>query len=312
MAFELRSVESKDGTQINYCKLGSGPGIIFVHGAMQSGSSHSELATSLSKNFTCYLPDRRGRGKSGPSGNDYCLAKEVEDLESIRRETGAEYLFGVSSGAFIVMKTALAFPDRFKRIAIFEPPWFSEAEREENTAWLARYEEEIEKSDIAGALTTAMLGAKMGPPVFQYVPRPILHLLTNFAMKAEESARKKRQRQPSSEEEDLGEPPTFKELAPTLKTDCKIVFEMLGEENLQPLSAIKTQTLILGGNKSPAYLKRSVRELEKILPNAERVELQGANHGATNNRKQRGNPEIVAAELRQWFLAARCNDKARE
>jgi hypothetical protein len=78
---------------------------------------------------------------------------------------------------------------------------------------------------------------------------------------------------------------------------------MIGEKNLQTLSAVKTQSLILGGDKSPAYLKRSVRELEKILPNAERVELQGANHGVTNNRIRRGNPEIVAVELRRWLLA---------
>jgi hypothetical protein len=137
-------------------------------------------------------------------------------------------VFAVSSGAFIAMKTALAFPDLFKGIAIFEPPWFTETEREENTVWVERYEREIEKSDIAGALTTAMLGTKMGPPIFQYVPRPILHLLTNLAMKGEESAKEKKEKnkqkkqQPPSEEDDWNEPPTFKELAPTLRTDLKI------------------------------------------------------------------------------------------
>lgn len=153
---ELKSTVSKDGTKIAYYMLGRGPGLIILHGAMQSGLSHSELASSLSKSYTCYLPDRRGRGKSGPSGNDYGLLKEVEDVEAIHTATGAKFVFGVSSGAVIALKAALIAPSsHIERVAVFEPPWWPECLIEESTAWVSRYEEELSRGEIAEALTTA-------------------------------------------------------------------------------------------------------------------------------------------------------------
>lgn len=153
---ELKSTVSRDGTKIAYYQLGHGPGLIILHGAMQSGLSHSELALLLSQSYTCYLPDRRGRGKSGPSGSDYGLIKEVEDLEAIHTTTNAKYVFGVSSGAVIALKAALIAPSsHIERVAVFEPPWWPECLIEESTAWVGRYEEELSRGEIAEALTTA-------------------------------------------------------------------------------------------------------------------------------------------------------------
>ena len=156
MHLEIKFTISCDGTKIAYYQLGQGPGLIILHGAMQSGLSHSELARTLSNNFTCYLPDRRGRGKSGPSGSDYGLIKEIEDVEAIRTATGANYLFGVSSGAVIALKAAhITQFSHYERVAIFEPPWWPQSLIEESVAWVDRYEEEISRGEIAEALTTA-------------------------------------------------------------------------------------------------------------------------------------------------------------
>ncbi len=69
-------VASKDGTTIGYHQLGHGPALVLVHGAMESAQSHQELAQALASDFSVYVPDRRGRGHSGPHGEDYGLAKE--------------------------------------------------------------------------------------------------------------------------------------------------------------------------------------------------------------------------------------------
>ena len=60
------SVRSNDGTPIGYYELGQGPGLILVHGAGQSSENLRTLARELSDAFTVYVPDRRGRGMSGP------------------------------------------------------------------------------------------------------------------------------------------------------------------------------------------------------------------------------------------------------
>src|SRR5260370_21923449 len=54
------SVTSHDGTTISYRQLGHGPGVVMLHGSMESAQSHMQLATALADAFTVYLPDRRG------------------------------------------------------------------------------------------------------------------------------------------------------------------------------------------------------------------------------------------------------------
>ena len=64
--YSTGSIVSKDGTTIGYRQLGRGPGLIVLHGAMESARSHMQFAEALAPSFTVYLPDRRGRGLSGP------------------------------------------------------------------------------------------------------------------------------------------------------------------------------------------------------------------------------------------------------
>jgi len=70
------SVISKDGTTIGYRQLGRGPGLVVLHGAMESAQNHMQLAEALADTYTVYLPDRRGRGLSGPYGRGYSVREE--------------------------------------------------------------------------------------------------------------------------------------------------------------------------------------------------------------------------------------------
>src|SRR5438552_18471475 len=80
-------VTSKDGTSIGYRQFGHGPGVALVHGTMSSAHNHLQLAEALADAFTVYVPDRRGRGLSGPHGKDYSIQKEVEDLDALLTQT---------------------------------------------------------------------------------------------------------------------------------------------------------------------------------------------------------------------------------
>jgi len=63
-------VVSRDGTTIGYRQMGSGPGLVLVHGGMQASQNLMKLATALAAEFTVCVLDRRGRGLSGPFGDD--------------------------------------------------------------------------------------------------------------------------------------------------------------------------------------------------------------------------------------------------
>jgi pimeloyl-ACP methyl ester carboxylesterase len=112
---------SKDGTTIGYRKFGSRPGLVLVHGGLQSSHNFTRLALALSDAFSVYMPDRRGRGLSGSHGPGYGLERESEDFQALIAETGAQNLFGLTFGAILLLQTALTMSS-IQRIALYEPP----------------------------------------------------------------------------------------------------------------------------------------------------------------------------------------------
>ena len=277
------SITSKDGTTIGYRQLGHGPGVVLLHGIMESAQSHIQLAEGLADTFTVYLPDRRGRGLSGPQGSDYRLEKEVEDLDALLTKTGAHYVFGVSAGAIVCLEAAITLP-AIQRDAIFEPPLI--IDDSVSTAFVERFDKEMAQGRVVSALVTAMKGSQMGPPVFNVMPRWLLELLTKMMTASEEKKAK-------------ADDVTMRMLASTLHSDFQLSVET--KEALESFKAIRADVLLLGGSKSPAYFKVALDALEKVLPHAKRTEFPGLNHGASGNANRGGKPKLVAQELRQFF-----------
>jgi pimeloyl-ACP methyl ester carboxylesterase len=278
------SVVSKDGTTIGYRQLGHGPGVVVLHGAMESSQSHMQLAEALADTYTVTLPDRRGRGLSGAYGRAYSVGEDVEDMEAILQKTGAHFVFGVSSGAIIWLNAALTLP-AIRKAAIFEPPLLVDSTSAR--AWLTRYDEEIAQGKVAAAMITGMRGAQMGPPMLRAMPRWLLERLTTMMM--------------SSEDKKAGrDDVTMRMLAPTLHYDFQLIIDMDGA--LEHFRALRSDVLLLGGSRSPAFLKASLDALETVLPQVRRVEFPGLGHEASGNTDRRGQPERVAEELRRFFV----------
>ncbi len=287
--YTIGFVTSKDGTTIGYRQLGHGPDLVLVQGAMGSAQNFMQLAGLLSDAFTVYVPDRRGRGLSPlPYCTDYRIQNDVEDVEALLAKTGAHSVFGLSSGALICLQAELTLP-AIHKAAVYEPALFLESS--EPMAFVTRFNREMTQGKVAAALVTAMKGAQMGPPIMGVMPRFLLESLTNRVMKAEEK-------------EGSGEYLSMRELAPALQYDFEVVLEMSGK--LECFRTLQTEVLLLGGSKSPAYLKVALDALEQVLPHVARVEFQGLGHGSPwNYDKQRnpdGKPEVVAQALRQFFV----------
>lgn len=277
------AVTARDGVTLGYRQLGTGPGVVLLHGAMESAGSHLQLAAALADAFTVYMPDRRGRGRSGPHGPDYTIAEEIADLEVLLAHTGVHNVFGVSSGGIICLQAALSLPT-IHRVAVYEPAFFGDATNPR--AFLARYDREVAQGKLAAALVTGMQGARMGPPIFNLMPRWLLERLTTMGMAAEEK---------KAARDDV----TMRALAPTLHYDFQLVADMSGP--LERYAAIRAAVLLLGGSASPAYLKSALEALQQVLPHAERVEFPGLNHGGSGNADRGGQPQVVAAALRRFF-----------
>ena len=275
---DTAAVTSADGTTIGYRSFGAGPPLLVVHGAMQSGLSQRDLAEALAGRFTVVLPDRRGRGASGTFGPDWSLDREVEDVAALVTGTGARLGFGISSGAVILLEAALT--GAFERLALFEPALVVDGSTP--TGWVDETEALLARGDVAAALVTGMRAARMGPAFIRKLPRPLLERMTAAMMDRTD-----------------GGIPSFRELASTLPYDGRIVAERAGSADRY--AAVTVPTLLLGGGRSPAYLKTALGALDRTLPDVRRVEIPGVGHGVTENADRRGKPDLVAAELRRFF-----------
>src|SRR3954447_18108268 len=103
--FEVDTVTSADGTTIGFRRYGTtGPGLVLLHGGMNAAQDLADLASLLADAFTVCVPDRRGRGMSGPFGPGHTIAKQVDDVRAILERTGAGFVFGLSAGAVIALE----------------------------------------------------------------------------------------------------------------------------------------------------------------------------------------------------------------
>src|SRR5262249_6461618 len=151
----------------------------------------------LSDAFTVYLPDRRGRGTSGPFGKGDSIQQEVEDMDALLTKTGAHNVFGISSSAIIWLQAALTLP-AIHKAAIYEPPLLLK----EPAGLLRRYEQALAQGKVDEALITAMKVTQMGPSIFNIMPNFLLKLLMRMVMASEEK-------------KGTSDNVSFRELAPT-------------------------------------------------------------------------------------------------
>lgn len=117
----IEHVISKDKTKISYRAFQSQkPGIIVVPGALTTAEDFDGLSRELSRYFSVFTIDRRGRGSSGSQGDDYSVTKEIEDIEAVKKRTGAVYLFGHSYGGFLSLEFARVHKD-IEKLVVYEP-----------------------------------------------------------------------------------------------------------------------------------------------------------------------------------------------
>jgi len=261
----MNSVSSKDDTIITYDKIGSGPPLILVDGALcyRSFGPMPKLASLLAKHFTVYYYDRRGRGNS-TDVQPYSPAKEVEDIAALVNEAGGSaYLAGLSSGAALTLLAAesgLNLP----KIALYEPPYV--------------YEKNSAQSKINhGANLTSMLASqKRGDAVKYFMVKMVgVPAIFGFIMQLMPMFKK------------------LKAVAHTLPYDTAVMGDFTVPEEM--ISRISVPALVAGGGKSPENLRAAVARVASVLSNGTLRMLEGETHNVK--------AEKLAPVLTEYFLS---------
>jgi pimeloyl-ACP methyl ester carboxylesterase len=250
----MEKTRSKDGTAIAFSRIGRGPVLVLVDGALchRAFGPSTPLARELESDFTVVTYDRRGRGDSDPAayGAD-SVDREVEDLEAVVKAAGAPaHLLGISSGAALALE-AVRRGVAVEKLVLFEAPFIVDGSRPPvPDDYVRRLQEAIAAGRNGVALKIFMREGVRVPGVFVFMMSlsPVWSKL--------------------------------KAIAPTLLFDAAVVVE---NEQGQPLPAarwaeVRCPTLVVDGGKSPAWMRNAMAALAAALPNARPRTLPGQTH----------------------------------
>lgn len=140
----MPTVTSPDGTSIAHDRIGAGPLVVLVNGAMGYRENHSDrpLAERLAGSFTVITYDRRGRGESTDTA-PYDVAREIDDIQVLIDSAGGPAcLYGFSSGAALALRAAAALARSVRMLALCNPPFGPATEA--GRAGFAAYAHEID------------------------------------------------------------------------------------------------------------------------------------------------------------------------
>jgi pimeloyl-ACP methyl ester carboxylesterase len=260
----MKTIKSKDGTQIAYRRSGQGSPLVLVHGATADHTRWLPVLPALEQHFTVYAMDRRGRGASGDT-EPYAIQREFEDIaalvDSVSSDGKADVV-GHSFGALCALEAAL-LTGNIRRLVLYEPP---PPGFKESPATTVKMRLHLDAGDRDGLLSTFLLEAAGLTPgeleLMRSVPawqgrvaaaHTILRELENIAVL----------------------PPFDAERFRRLDTPA---------------------LLLLGGDSIMAY-RETVEQINAMLPDSRIVVMPGQQHIAINTA-----PDLFAEEVLNFLL----------
>ena len=123
MSAPIEHVTSADGTTIAFRRIGHGPPVVVLHGALGTSLSWLAVAQRLADRFQFLLVDRRGRGGSDDGTAPHTLDKEVDDARAVLALAGPRTsVIGHSFGGAVALELArTAPPSAIRRLILYEP-----------------------------------------------------------------------------------------------------------------------------------------------------------------------------------------------
>lgn len=256
------TVISKDGTRIAYDKVGHGPVVIFVLGALNSRKSGAKLAKLLASQFAVVNYDRRGRGDSTDTA-PYSPQREVEDVAALIGVVGGPVcLYGHSSGAAVALETAIKLRKQIRKLAIYEAPYALDGDTRKAA------------KEYYGALKKLLASGRNGDAVALFIRSVGVSDKQIRALRRMSMWR------------------GLERLAPTLAYDS----EVLGKGHSLPaarLSRVATPTIVMHGGAGAPSMRDAARAISEAIPKAQLRTLSGQTHGVR--------PKVLAPVLEEFF-----------
>jgi len=283
---------SADGTTIGYQRFGEGPGVVLLHGGVNSARHMMKLGRGLADAFTVVLPDRRGRGMSGPIGPEYRIEREDEDLAAVVAATGAQFVFGPANGGLFALHGAIDV-HRISKVAAYEPlimagqPGIEEIRRVFTTM-----QELVGAGRIGEAVVFSLHEAALDAARRGQLPGWLASIVHRIPVRPTGAALDVLLRLERARRGDL----SMWDLLVALMPELDLV--MASEGTLEQYRHLEAPALLLSGSRSDPIFAASAQALRAVLPRSTVVRLPGLNHDSAQSY---GKPDAIAAALRAFF-----------
>jgi pimeloyl-ACP methyl ester carboxylesterase len=265
----MQTVTSKDGTKIAFDKVGTGPAVILVTGALAYRAidpTMAQLAELLGKHFTVYNYDRRGRGDSGDT-QPFAREREIEDLQALVEDAGGKALvFGFSSGSVLSLDATAVTPG-ITRLGVYEPPFVVDDSRQPVPADYAEHVATLVAKGQRDEAVEYFLTEVVGIPA-EYIGGMKQDQTTWSGM--------------------IG-------VAHTIAYDAAVVGNVWQGKPL-PVDRwvrVTVPVLVADGGASDAWMHHAADALANVLPHASRQTLEGQTHTA--------DPKVLAPIIIEFF-----------
>jgi pimeloyl-ACP methyl ester carboxylesterase len=186
---------------------------------------------------------------------NYNLDRECEDIQAVMQATGATRLFGHSFGALLAMEMTVRAPDRLSCVIAYEPPLAIDGSLPD--AFMPEFTAAVAANKPALALALLSRGLKVGGftdrlPLFaNRALNGVILTTIGRAMKANLT---------------------------TVPREAAAGLALDGPPSRYAPSHV--ETLILVGQRSPAYFGAAARAVAGVMPGAELQILEGLDHNA--------------------------------
>ncbi|MCP8999649.1 alpha/beta hydrolase [Pseudarthrobacter sp. RMG13] len=270
------NIKTPDGGTLELYSTGAelasaGSGVVVVPASMVTAADYTKFAQKLSAALgrPVHTFNRRGRGSSSPQAEDYTLDADIRDLDAVMKHTSSTDVFGHSFGGAVALHAARTLP--VERLAVYDPA--VSVNHSVKADWTTEYERATAAGDDDRALAVLQRGLEAGTR--SRMPLSMLTIANKLTAGTSEG---KQQR----------------ELMRTGVREIKAI--IAADMPAEPFLELPLETLIIVGEKSPAYFGVACGQIHDILTGSSYTILHGAGHDGVLRA-----PDKLITELSDFF-----------
>ncbi|UKA54729.1 alpha/beta hydrolase [Arthrobacter sp. FW305-BF8] len=271
-------ISTPDGGKLELFSTGeelatAGSGVVVVISSMVTAADYTRFAQKLSASLgrPVHTFNRRGRGASSEQAGDYTLDVDIRDLDAVMKHTSSTDVFGHSFGGAVALHAARTLP--VERLAVYDPA--VSVNHSVKADWTTEYERATAAGDDDRALAVLLRGLEAESVFSSRMPLSMMTLANKLT--AGTSVGKQQ-----------------REMMRTGVREIKAIIS--ADMPAEPFLALPLETLIIVGEKSPAYFGVACGQIHDVLSGSSYTILPGFGHDGVNRA-----PDRLITELSDFF-----------